>query len=408
VPISGDNGFVRPHQFFVITAVLYGVAMILFTPPFQVPDEINHWYRAYQISTGKLLPEMQDSRLGGQVPNGIIEVTRPFLGLRWNTNAKTRFQTVRDQFVISLQENQPVFMDFPNSALYSPVSYLPQALGIFLARTFGFGPMIIFYTGRIFALLMWIVVVAFAIRIIPKYRWLVVLLALLPMSIFINMSLSADMVTNTISFLLIACVLRFSFDDSQVTLKRFFAILLLGIILASAKMVYTPLILLILIIPSQKFASERYRWFVYTGLFVTAFGTAFFWSSIINDAYISYENYHPGFRDHLDLVKCGGIHEQMDFIMSHNFYIAGVFFKSLWYTFDMYYEGYVGTFGWLDTRLPNWSILITYMVIIIASVFPVREGAETRNSTETNSTCRFSDDCFIDPSFTASHMGLRW
>ena len=66
----------------------------------------------------------------------------------------------------------------------------------------------------------------------------------------------------------------------------------------------------------------------------------------------------------------------MDFILSHNFYIVKVFFKSLWHTFDMYYEGYVGTFGWLDTRLPNWSIMITYLVIMMVSLFPI--GEETR------------------------------
>ena len=375
-----QSSIIRPHRFFVFMGLLYGLAMIFITPPFQVPDEINHWYRAYQISTGQLLPEMQDNRLGGHLPYGVIEVTQPFLTLRGNMNAKTRFQTVKDQFLTGLLEDQTVFIDFPNTALYSPVSYLPQAIGILLARTLGLGPIIIFYTARIFTLWIWIAVIAYAIKVIPMYKWLMALLALLPMSVFINMSLSADMVTNTISFLLIACVLKFSFADSPFTLKRLSILLLLGITLASAKMVYTPLILLMLIIPGEKYVSKRFRWLVYMVLSLSAFGTAYFWSAIVNDAYIPYANYNPAFRDNLDLVKCGSIQEQMDFILSHNFYIVGVFFKSLWQTFDMYYEGYVGTFGWLDTRLPNWSILITYLVIMMASLFPIGEEAKMRTS----------------------------
>ena len=85
----------KPHQFFVVTGVFFGLAMIFITPPFQVPDEINHWYRAYQISTGQLLAEMQDNRLGGHLPNGVIEITQPFLALRWNMNAKDKIPNCR-------------------------------------------------------------------------------------------------------------------------------------------------------------------------------------------------------------------------------------------------------------------------------------------------------------------------
>jgi hypothetical protein len=168
--------------------------------------------------------------------------------------------------------------------------------------------------------------------------------------------------------------LKFSFDDSPFTSKRLLILLALGITLASAKIVYTPLILLVLVIPSHKYDSERFRWLTYAFISVSAFGVAFFWSDVIDDTYLSYSNYNPRFRDNLDLVKCGNIHDQMNFIRTHDFYIVRVFLKSLRNTFNMYYEGYVGTFGWLDTRLPSWSILITYFVLTIASIFPIQDS----------------------------------
>ena len=367
---------IKPHQLFILAGTLFGLIMIVVTPPFQVPDEINHWYRAFQISSGQLLAEKHDDRLGGYVPQSIVEITKPFLGLRWNMNAKTSSQTIKDAFDIDFKGDQIVFMDFPNTALYSPVSYFPQAMGILLGRTLSLGPLSIFYLARLMTLLIWVALIGYAIKTIPRYQWLLFLLALLPMSVFINMSLSADMVTNTISFVIIACILKFALDDSKFSSRRLLVVFLLGIGLASAKIVYTPLILLIFLVPEHKYESRGHQWFVYTFLLITGFGAAYFWSDLINNAYTSYADYNPAFRENLDLVKCGNIQEQMNFILTHDFYILKVFFKSLRHTFDMYYEGYVGTFGWLDTKMPGWSIFITYLVIIIASVFPTR--AESR------------------------------
>jgi len=71
-----------------------------------------------------------------------------------------------------------VFTDFPNTALYSPLCYAPQALAIFIGRTIGLNPLIIFYLARIAALACWIAALYVCIRIIPAYKWLLAMLAL--------------------------------------------------------------------------------------------------------------------------------------------------------------------------------------------------------------------------------------
>ncbi|NJO92119.1 MAG: DUF2142 domain-containing protein [Chloroflexia bacterium] len=59
---------ISPHAFFSFTAGFYGLLMILVTPPFQVADEFNHFYRSYQISTGQFLPLSENNRLIAEVP----------------------------------------------------------------------------------------------------------------------------------------------------------------------------------------------------------------------------------------------------------------------------------------------------------------------------------------------------
>ncbi len=360
---------VKPGIFFLIVSFVSGVFFLIITPPFQVPDEINHFYKSYHISNGNLLSESMDNRLGGYMPKSFIEITRPFLDLRWNMNSKTNSKTIHEQFSVPFNEDDKVFVDFPNTALYSPVSYIPQSLSIFVLKKLNISSLMIFYGARIFTLLIWILCIWLAIKITPIYKWLFVLLALLPMSVFTNMSLSADVVTNIFAFLLIAYFLKVAFQDKKIDLKDFLIIILLTIMLASAKIVYTPIVFLFLLIPLKQFKNTKKFYFYFIVLLLTGFGTALFWSELINNLYIPYSNYNAAYRDGIDLIKCGNIHEQLDYILAHGLYIFRVFINSMYRSFDMYYRGYIGTFGWLDTKLPIWLINISYIVIIFTAIF---------------------------------------
>jgi len=206
----------KPELFFVCFASLFGLIFLILTPPFQVPDEINHFYKAYQVSEGKLLSVKHDDRVGGYIPTSLVKTTEPFLGLRWNKNAKTSFKTISEQFEIPLNPEEKTFVDFPNTSMYSPISYLPQAVSIRFLRSFSLSPLSLFYGARIFTLIFWILSIFLVIRLLPFHKWLFVLISLLPMSLFINMSLSADVASNIISFILIAYLLRMAFSNGPI------------------------------------------------------------------------------------------------------------------------------------------------------------------------------------------------
>ena len=359
---------IHPANFFLVMAAVFGSAFLVITPPFQVPDEVNHFYRSYQIADGHLLADTLDHRLGGYVPVNIVETVQPFLTLRFNPNAKTHYNTIRRQFDIPLNKEDKTFVDFPNTALYSPVSYHPQACAIFILKSFNASPLVIFYGARFFTLLVWLLCVWFAIRMIPIFKWLFTLLALLPMSIFTNMSLSADVVTNLLAFLMIAYFFKMAYGDQPVRVKQLLFILGLTVLLASAKVVYIPLALLFLIIPIRNFKNRWHFVAHFALILLVGAATAVFWSRTINSLYIPYQDYNVGFRDGIDLVSCANMHEQIQYIFSHPFYLVQVFFHSIDSTFHMYQHGYIGTFGWLDTELPVWVINTSYLFIVVTAL----------------------------------------
>jgi uncharacterized membrane protein len=85
-----------------------------------------------------------------------MTIAYPFSDLPGNKYAKTNRKIIFEQFKIPLKEEEKIFVDFPNTALYTPVSYLPQSLTIFFLRTFELPPLAIFYGARIVTLLCWI------------------------------------------------------------------------------------------------------------------------------------------------------------------------------------------------------------------------------------------------------------
>lgn len=359
---------IRPEIFFLYFSLFFGIFILIVTPPFQVPDEINHFYKAYQISEGNFVSIKQDNRLGGYVPESVVKTTQPFLRLRWNENNKIEKAIILQQLKISLSAEEKVFVDFPNTGLYSFVTYAPQALSIFISRSLSLPPLWIFYLSRLFALVFWVFCIFYAIKIIPVYKWLFCLIALLPMSLFVNMSLSGDVVTNALAFVLIAYILQLAFGEKKVTTINFLIIAALTILLALSKIVYVPLIFIFLIIPKQKFISTNIFYFLSSILFLVAGLTVFLWSKVISGLYIPYAAYNVNFRDGATLVNGANMHEQLLYIFTHGFYFFDVIHDSLIKAFDMYFTGYIGTFGWLDTHLPKWLIYFSYLIIVFVAI----------------------------------------
>jgi uncharacterized membrane protein len=368
----------KAEYFFAAAALVFGLSVLFLTPPFQAPDEISHFYRAYQISEGHFVPVKEKHRVGGYVPESLTKITFPFLGICQNMNIKTSAEKVRECLKIPLNEKERTFVDLSSIGLYSPVSYLPQSFSIFFLRNLNLTPLSIFYGARIFTLLFWIICIFFAIRSMPFYKWALAFLALLPMSVFINMSLSADVAANCFSFLLLSCLLKTAYSRDDIKTKDLIFIAVLGVLLASVKVVYSPVMLLFLLIPQRKFKSRKKYFFYFIMLVVIAAGTIIFWSFSIRGLYIPYDKYNEQFRDGTNILPGVNMYEQIDYILGHGTYIFNVFLHSLLASFSMYSQGYIGTFGWLDTWLPVWFIWLTYSVLLLVLLVDGRKEIKIR------------------------------
>jgi uncharacterized membrane protein len=232
-PTQRKRFSLSPAPTFLLLAWIFGTLYAIVTPPFQVPDEFQHFYRSYQVSEGRLTSYRVGKQIGGYLPCSL----REFGDQAWGTDsfdatAKANSRAIWSTRSIPLRPRTREFYYFANDSWHAPINFLAQGASIALARHFGAGPMAVFYAGRLGNLLLWSLLVFFAIRLIPIMDWTVVLLALT----------------------------------------------ILGAAVSLAKTAYFPLAILFLLIPAKRFSTPRRFWAAFAIFIVICIATLIAWS----------------------------------------------------------------------------------------------------------------------------------
>ena len=350
-----------PARAFVALSLGFGLGLVALIPPFQAPDEIDHFRRAYQISEGIFVPERRPGppgdpdRLinvtGGELPRSLLAVDLFFEPLRLRPDRAITLSTLRTSLDLEVSPDRRVFVPFANTALASPLPYLPQAVGIAIASWFTDAVVAHAYAGRIANLLSSTVLVALAIRMIPICKWGLMLLALAPTALAQSASLSSDALTNALSFLLIAVVLRCGMSSALgVERHRWLLLVALSAGIGLVKQMYVPLPLALLMVPAERLGGRRRQLAATALLLMTAVAAAALWSWIARAIYSPIE---PGIDPTAQLAA----------IVAAPAALASAFGRTLVEYGPALGWQYLGVLGTLDTELPH-SLLLAYAVAL--------------------------------------------
>ena len=136
-----------------------------------------------------------------------------------------------------------------------PYIKLPSALGIVLATLLNLGSFPLFYLGRFFNLLMFAALAYFAVRITPVGKNAMMVAGLLPMTLHLASSYSYDAGIMGLAFLLTGMCLRAVYGEGLMSRKEKAGIVVVAVLLAPCKVVYTVIVLLVILIPRKRFSS---------------------------------------------------------------------------------------------------------------------------------------------------------
>ena len=190
-------------KIFLLIASFLGIFYLVLSPLFTGSDEHNHYYRIYEISEGIMVTPTK--KVVGSILPSSLENTFVIGG---GSNTIIKYRNIKDMIKIPLESNVTKQYgvewtnDYSNTALYSPVQYLPHTLGFMIAKLFKLSPYYVGMFGRIFNLISYLIMGYLCIKILPKYKLFYLAILLSPNMLQCATTLSADAFTNIIFMLI--------------------------------------------------------------------------------------------------------------------------------------------------------------------------------------------------------------
>lgn len=337
------------------------------TPPFQAPDENQHYMKALSLTQGRVLTEQRGEAVGAELPRAALDIH----AVDFPTDVPPtlrRFDRARlaESATADAGRTGSVFADFPNVASYAPSLYAPGAVGLMLGQALGLPRIEAFYTGRLINALTGLALLIAALRLLPFGRNAMLATALLPTFAYQTGSLSPDALINGLGFLGLALALRAGFMGMAPA--RSTALLVTGPLLALCKGVYLPLM-------AAGLRWRQHRRDLRPGLILGAMllGAIAFvgWMHVSGG---SQALYHIQSRKTGETMMTAPLRDQLAVIMADPAAYALILASSVTERAPVYILQIVGRFGWNAILLP----LLAYPLALLMLGAGVASGAGAR------------------------------
>ena len=421
---------IKPEYAFLCLSLFVGSIMVVINPPFQVPDEPVHFFRSYQIS------ELNIFKIRDDIPKSLVEFAAICDRMRFSTHEKTNRREILSLSEINLNPRIRTSVITPNLT----IPYIPQAAGIVIGKILHLNPLWLLYLGRVFNLLVSVVLVFLAIRTTPVLKWLFFLLGIMPMTLYQFSSLSYDALTIGLSFLLISAILKLALDhEKRIASRELLLLFVLSGLLAAAKPPYFIIAFLMIIIPVAKIGD----WKKFSMVFAAMVSMVLIISQLWAPGRKLYERFgvtkdaapktafvclleeatpervpshykrlvanlpllphgHPGVSspekaDSKTVEKLPEVHAQQNegngdttrhainqidpsaqkkFILDDPVRYTGIMFRTFLKSAGLYMISFVGMFGWVDTPLPDFLAYIYLFVLLLVSIVSPSKGIQ--------------------------------
>lgn len=249
---------VKLEYVYAAIALVFGIVFIYLIPPGWNPDEPQHYWRIQQLAHGNVMSDEFQGPAGITYTGGVLTADAADFILDYKAYVAIQDYDLRIDFPMweeigsaseKKDEGPLTSVAFPGSARYSPVVYLPQVAGVWLANTAGMSLLHGFFLAKLVGLCLQIFCFAYAIRIIPKGKWILFILGLLPSTIVQSTAFGGDVMTTSVCILFTALVVSLGFSQQKISKQNIILILILTMLIGLVKPAYLPLTAILLLIP---------------------------------------------------------------------------------------------------------------------------------------------------------------
>lgn len=272
-----------------VIILIFGIMSALIVPIADVSDELEYLTRAEITSQGVIFPHWEggpnnlsrlynhtsEGRYSSQINNDVGFWTSESHTFFLNNRENTVFDTPGDTDKIS--DSQILDGSAFEQNLF--FGYLPQAIGVFLAKLFDMNVIWMLWLGRIFNLIFYAFIISFAIKKTPVLKIPLLAVACMPLSIYQAASVSIDSMIIGLGILTIAYFLyMYKAEEQSLDTRHVALFCLLSLLLGLCKLPYLAFTFLILLVPRSNFKDENILWYMLFGVLIVALAGVL-WSS---------------------------------------------------------------------------------------------------------------------------------
>lgn len=243
---------VKMHVSFAVLAAGLGLVFCLVVPPLSAPDEYVHVANSYQFASEILGQTAKEDRLLyiGELPMRACDA--PFMRQNSGEIGIFAYKEMTDNLLTTGNEGALTETAKVRAGEGHLLQYIPQTLGVLLARVLGLSFFAMLLLGRVANLACYVALGTLALRTIPVGKRLLFSVMLLPMCLQLAASFSRDNLVLGVAFCFIALCLQGAYGEAPLCIKGKLALVVTGLFLAPSKAIYILLLALCLIIPNKK------------------------------------------------------------------------------------------------------------------------------------------------------------
>lgn len=240
----------RYEVIFATTVLILGLIFMIIITPMSPPDEQTHYEYSFQLSNyvfgqGDTHKYMDEEYQNYGDFAGHINVSSAYLGFTEKINKSLTLKN----------KNVEMAVDVLDSTYY--LCYIPQTIGISIARLLKLNMLKTFYSGRLFNLLFYAFCVYVVIKKTPNYKFLFGIISTMPMFIQQAASYSYDTFLNGLMLIVIAYFLDWIFTEKIIATKEIIELFIVTIFVTPLKVIYSLFILAFWFVPFKKFGNKK-------------------------------------------------------------------------------------------------------------------------------------------------------
>ncbi len=374
-----------------LVAVLF---MTFVLPIGDALDEAEHAFRAYQLALGHLYPQfisctahpkavgctgesgrlVPHRRVGGYlnepfflVLHKLFRLSLGHAGSHFNPKLYAKFLGA------TLNGSNSVFPHFENTALYSPVNYLPQTVVFWFARVFSAPVLATLFIARLIAGLVWAALVTWSVGLMRRWRWLWAVAVLVPTGLAQGPSLSADSVVLGAVAVAVAYALRLAHAGEPLRRSQIARLAALGLVLGLLKLPIPLVVAAMVAIVWPLLGRGRARSGALAALALPCLAAAAWWNLTVDAYFLPYRNtvFGPSLRQKISQ------HGQIHYILTHVIAVPALLWNTLSSGRLLQVSQLAGTYGTNSFR--GWIGMIWVVAAVaLALTYGERAGPTRR------------------------------